>query len=171
RPGCPGRSSCSPRRLQSVCHGAWSVGQTGASTPVIGRGGLLRLGEGGERLRAPGGGGGGTAAGGGGGASSPDGGADENPGDGTVDVVSGGETKRCPEVARHAPGAAGGLGRAGGGGDRGGARCFRVSMAMARSRAGIVTGWRRAMSGNRRARRAWATARRPGFKTGWPRGA
>jgi hypothetical protein len=39
-------------------------------------------------------------------ASSPDDGADEGPGDGTVDVVSGGGPERHSGIAEHAPGAA-----------------------------------------------------------------
>ena len=88
------------------------------SPPVIGREGLLRLVEWAEQLRARDLGGGGswmvqTRA------SSADGGADESPGKGIVDVVSGGEPEGRSGVAEHARGAAGGPGRAGGGGDRG----------------------------------------------------
>ena len=88
--------------------------QAGASAPVIGKEGLLRLVEWAERLRS-------------GdsearersqtGASSPDGGAEQIPGDRVVDVVPGGEPGRGSGITEHAPGAVGGW--AGGGGDRG----------------------------------------------------
>src|SRR2546421_6250460 len=98
---------------------AWIVGQETASTPVIGREGLLRLVEWAGQLRArnpAGGGAPGTARAR---ASSPDGGADECSGRGAVEVVSGGEPERHSGIAEHAPGALGGLGRAGGGRSRG----------------------------------------------------
>ena len=81
------------------------------STPVIGREGLLRLVEWAGRLQALDPERGEAAR-----ASSPDDGADEGPEDGTVDVVSGGNTERHSGIAEHAPGAAGGLAHAGGGG-------------------------------------------------------
>ena len=84
------------------------------STPVIGREGLLELVEWAGRLRARDPGEGEAAR-----AFSPDDGADEGPGDGTVDVVSGGDPGRHSGIAEHAPGAACGLAPAGGGGDRG----------------------------------------------------
>jgi hypothetical protein len=59
------------------------------STPVIGREGLLRLVEWAGRLRARDPGEGEASR-----AFSPDDGADEGPGDGTVDVVSGGDPGR-----------------------------------------------------------------------------
>ncbi len=89
------------------------------STPVIGREGLLRLVEWAGRLRARELEGGGTSGAAGARASSPDDGADEDPGDGTVDIVSGGDPERHSGIAEHASGAAGGLAWAGGGGDRG----------------------------------------------------
>ncbi len=102
--------------VQSVVHSAGIVGQTGVNTPVIGREGLLRLVEWAERLQGGGWGEGGAswpAR-----ASSVDG-ADEGLGEGTVDVVAGGEPERRSEVVEHAPGAVGGVGCADGGGDRG----------------------------------------------------
>src|SRR6266550_1731646 len=95
------------------------VGQAGVSTPVIGREGLLRLVEWAGRLRARDPEGRGASGAVRTRASSPDDGADEGPGDGTVDVVSGGDPERHSGIAKHAPGAAGGLAQAGGGGDRG----------------------------------------------------
>jgi hypothetical protein len=80
---------------QLVCHSAGIVGQAGASTPIIGREGLLGLVEWAERPRVR------DLEGGEASwtvrtrASSPDGGADE---EGTVDVVFGGEPERCSEV-------------------------------------------------------------------------
>ena len=88
------------------------------STPIIGREGLLQLAEWAERLRARGLEGGRASWRVRTWASSPHGGADESLGEGTVDVVSGGEPERCSGVTEHAPGAVGGLGRAGSGGDR-----------------------------------------------------
>ena len=89
------------------------------STPVVGREGLLRLVEWAGRLRARDLAGGGASSTVRARASSADGGAEECPGKGVVDVVSGGEPEGRSGVTEHALGAAGGVGRADGGGDRG----------------------------------------------------
>ena len=102
------------RAAQSVVHGAGVVGQPGVSAPVIGREGLLRLVEWAERLRARDLEGGGASWRARTWASFPHGGAEERPGDGAVDVVSGGGPERCSGITGHAPGASGGLGRADG---------------------------------------------------------
>lgn len=80
---------------QSACHSAGIVGQGTASTPVIGRDGLLRLVEWAGQLRARNPAGGGAR----GRASSPDGGADECSGRGAVEVVSGIDPGRHREIA------------------------------------------------------------------------